>query len=511
MKTLKQTLNMSSLLALAFVGVASLSACSDSSDDDKVVTPNVTVYQYDTPNEDLTALNYTLDGGSTDFHISHNIQLTVESSDDSWCHVKLANRANNTHSVYTVSVDKNETPSARVANINITGTGYTHTIAINQESGLPQSVGMASNAKDLAAKIFACVNIGNTMEVPSGETGWGNPKVSAEYIAGLKALGFNAVRIPCAWHSHMSNADKYIIDPVWMARVTEVVGYCLKNDMYIILNCHWDDGWLEDNIFKADKEEAIAAEQKAIWTQVAENFKDYDEHLIFAGSNEPGMNETAGNEDKWADAEAVARLVKYEQIFIDAVRATGSNNATRCLVVQGLGASISSTSTYMSTLPVDAVKDRMMVEVHFYEPYQFALMEEDATWGKVFWYWGKDNHKTGSAHNATWGEESLVTEQFGKMKSQFVDKGIPVIIGEYCARVQTASNVSDKTEEFDAELHQASRAYFNEVVTREAKNYGCVPCYWEIGSEISRTDGTAKLQYAIDGLMKGAKAGVYPF
>ena len=201
--------------------------------------------------------------------------------------------------------------------------------------------------------------------------------------------------------------------------------------------------------------------------------------------------------------------MEYEQTFIDAVRATGGRNALRCLVFQGLGTDIANTYTYMKTYPTDVAKDRLIAEVHYYEPYQWALMENDASWGKVFYYWGKDNHKSGSNHNPTWGEESWVSEQFGKMKTQFVDNGIPVIIGEFSSRIQSTG--CDSSEAIDQELHQKSRAYFNEVVTREAKNNGCAPFYWETGTEINRNTGAVITQYAIDGLMKGAEEGTYPW
>lgn len=409
-----------------------------------------------------------------------------------------------------VAVAKNLTAEAREGRVFFANEGGSVSVLIKQaaaeESG---DDAMPSSATELVAKMYAGINIGNTMECPSGEGAWSGSKVTPAYVAGLKALGFNAVRIPCAWHSYLSDSKTYAIKESWMSRVKEVVDYCLGNDMYVVLNSHWDTGWLEDNIFSSARESAIIAEQKAIWTQVAEAFKDYDEHLLFAGCNEPGMNETSSGGKKW-DAVSVARLVKYEQTFIDAVRATGGNNAKRCLVFQGLGTDIENTSASMSSIPTDPA-GRLIAEVHYYEPYQWALMEEDAGWGKVFWYWGKDNHKSSSAHNPTRGEEQWVKDQFAKMKKKFVDNGIPVIVGEFSSRIQTAATRSDKSEEFDEELHKKSRAYYNEVVTREAKNYGCAPFYWETGGEINRKDGTAKNQYAIDGIMRGAEDGNYPF
>ncbi|MCD8207882.1 MAG: glycoside hydrolase family 5 protein, partial [Bacteroidales bacterium] len=137
------------------------------------------------------------------------------------------------------------------------------------------------------------------------------------------------------------------------------------------------------------------------------------------------------------------------------------------------------------------------------DPYQFTLMEGDASWGNEFWYWGSSNYVSGSSHNATWGEVDYILEQFGKMKTGFVDKGYPVIIGEYCAIKRT--NVDNQ------EKHNSSRADYNEAVTRYAKEYGCAPFYWETGTDINRTTGAVKEDYAIEGIMKGASEGKYPF
>lgn len=399
--------------------------------------------------------------------------------------------------IYTFTASTNYLEE-RTGTIDFTVGDLTATLTVTQPSGV--SSDMSSDAKTLASKMYAGINIGNTLEATGGETSWGNPKVNATYIAGLKNLGFNAVRIPCAWDSHLSDESTYEIDPDWMDRVVEVVGYCVDNDMYAIVNIHWDGGWLEDNITSGYNSD-IDAEQKALWTQIATALGGYDEHVLFAAMNEPGMNETSGSSS--VSTTAVQTIMTYQQTFVDAVRATGGNNATRCLVVQGPATDINFTVEVTYGVPTDTATDRLMVEVHYYDPYQFTLMEEDATWGKTFWYWGSDNYVSGSDHNATWGEESWVTAQFDKMKTSFVDKGYPVIIGEFCAMKRTVSENQQK--------HNDSRKYFNEVVTREAKNRGIVPFYWETGTDINRSDGSAKEDYAIEGIMTGAAEGNYPF
>lgn len=468
-------------------------ACSDSDDDGGNVRFKV----------EPTEMTFDGDGGTQAFTVTASEEPTV-TSNASWCSFVYQGVASNVYS-YEVSVAANS-EEERTTTIKVVAGTSMKEIAISQakkEVVIPD-VGMEHDATELAALMYAGINIGNTMECPGNEGAWSGTKVNEAYVRGLKAAGFNAVRIPCAWHSYIENSSTYTISSTWLERVEEVVSWCVANGMYVVLNSHWDGGWLEDNIFDASKEAAIVAEQTAIWTQIANKLNRFDEHLLFAACNEPGMNETSGGGHAWeTDAEAVARVVKYEQAMIDAVRATGGYNARRCLIVQGLGTDISATNGYMSALPTDNVANRLMVEVHYYEPYQFCLMEEDASWGKMFYFWGEGNHVSGSDHNADWGEESWVKEQFEKMKAKYTDKGIPVIIGEYSAMFRTISEGQD--------MHDKSVCYYGEVVTREAKNHGCVPFYWETGSVINRTTGEVKKQDVVDGLMKGASEGKYPW
>ena len=267
------------------------------------------------------------------------------------------------------------------------------------------------------------------MESPV-EGDWVNSKITESYVKFVKQTGFNAVRIPCGWvWSHLSDPAKAKIDPAWLNRVKEVVGWCVANDMYVILNAHGDNGWLEDNVNKL-KKDSVNAMQKAIWEQIATTMRDFDEHLIFAGANEP----TADN------AEQMSILNSYHQTFINAVRATGGRNSYRVLVVQGPSTDSYLTSDLMNTLPVDPVPNRLMVEVHDYTPSTFTILTDgDVSWGNMVYYWGAGNHSTIEPdRNATYGEEDAIIAEFQKMKQKFVDKGIPVVLGEYAAWRRTA-------------------------------------------------------------------------
>lgn len=377
---------------------------------------------------------------------------------------------------------------------------------ITQAAGEIVDLGVESTAKELAGKIFAGINIGNTMEVPlgegvepgtSGETGWGNPVINEDYIRGLRNAGFNAVRVPCAWNSHIEDFETFKVSDKWMARVKEVVDMIVNNGMYVILNIHWDGGWLENNC-TPDKQEANNKQQKALWTQIANQFKEYDERVLFAGCNEPNAE----------NAEQMAVLATYEQTFVDAVRATGGRNAKRVLIVQGPTTNIEKTDQLMA-LPTDIVEDRLMVEVHYYDPFPFCLMDKDETWGKMSYFWGSQMSKVSAELKdrcSTYAANvEAVNTELLKMKKKYANQGIPVILGEYGAYYRKAL----ASEEY-YDLHKASVDEWLYEVTRLSKNNGLIPFLWDTGALISRKDGSVIQQTQLDNIMKGANDGVYP-
>ena len=315
-------------------------------------------------------------------------------------------------------------------------------------------------------------NLGNTLEPPCGEGCWG-PAATQALINAVADAGFNTVRIPCAWDSH-ANQTTYVIDPVYMARVKQVVDWCYARNLYVIINCHWDGGWLENHI-TADVNSTINAKQNAYWTQIANAFANYDDHLLFAGCNEPGADTAA----------EMATLLVYEQTFVDAVRATGGNNSTRWLLVQGPNTDIDLTYSLMNALPTDSTPGRLMVEVHYYSPWQFCGLTQDQSWGNMFYFWGQDYHSvTLPSRNCTWGEEDYLATEFQKMKTKFVDQEVPVLLGEFSAVKRIG--YSDLTGR-DLDLHLASRTYFHKEVVDVANSKGLKPCYWDAGG--SGTNG----------------------
>jgi aryl-phospho-beta-D-glucosidase BglC (GH1 family) len=343
-------------------------------------------------------------------------------------------------------------------------------------------------AREVAGKMKVGWNMGNTLEAICGETAWGGAYTTQKLIDSVKSAGFNAVRLPCAWFCH-SDTITNVIDAEWLARVKEVVDYCINDSLYTIINIHWDRGWLENKVDMADSA-IVKKRQHAYWTQIANYFKDYDEHLLFASANEPNVNDDTG----------MSILLSYHQTFINAVRATGGNNSSRTLIIQGPSTDIDKTNNLMNTMPIDEIASRLIIEVHYYSPYQFTLMNQDESWGKMFYYWGKNYHSTTDVtRNATWGEGSYVENEFGLMKSKFVDKGIPVIIGEFGAYKRKLSPLSDQA------LNNASVEYYNRFVVKSAVDHGMIPFYWDTNMGLfDRSKGIVLDHGILDSIMKGA-------
>ena len=489
-------------LAVVFLGIFSCSSDSGSSPDVKPTAKTLSV--------DVNSIDFLATANSKDIIVTTNVTTwTISSSDTSWIQLSKTSGVSGSTSV-TVAATENKGTTARSATISVSSSqAATVTITVSQAAPAPvtypsyntnpiaaDATGMSSTAVQLAAKIKLGWNIGNTLEATGGETAWGNPKVTKALIDLVKANGFNAIRIPCSWNQNMANSSTAQIKADWLNRVKEVVQYCVDNDMYVLVNIHWDGGWLENNCTNAKKVENNA-KQKAFWEQIATSLRDFDEHLLFASANEPNVE----------DATQMDVLNSYHQTFIDAVRATGGKNANRTLVVQGPSTDIDKTNKLMLTLPVDNVANRMMVEVHYYTPWNFCGMEKDESWGKMFYYWGANYHSTtDTARNATYGEEADLDNLFKSMKTQFVDKGIPVILGEFGAIKRTNLTGSDLT------LHLDSRAFFLKYVVKQAKANGMLPFYWDAGGMgnngsaiFNRTNNTIFDNQALTGLLDGLK------
>lgn len=359
--------------------------------------------------------------------------------------------------------------------------------------GTERPVGMKSIATQLAKKIFLGWNLGNSLEVSDGETAWGNPKTSKSMIDAIKNAGFTAVRIPCKWMSFLKGDANYTIQEDRLARVKEVVDYCISNNLYVILNTHHD--WIENGATLPSTTEAQAqvAEDMVnkIWGQIANTFRNYDEHLLFACTNEPDAPKGRGME----------LLKRYEQAFVNVVRASGGNNIFRVLVVQCPNTNIGKAVDYMD-LVNDPTPYSLMVEVHHYAPDSFCLLSDisKCLWGDKF----KDTGKIEIGY-----QESFIDQEMARM-SKFVNNDIPVVLGEYGCRIKRDILVGDPL----FNLHAESRAYYMKYITQQAKKNGLIPFLWDDGYNFllfDRNNCVISRPSDMKALLDGAKSGIYPY
>lgn len=294
-----------------------------------------------------------------------------------------------------------------------------------------------TSASDLVAQMKIGWNLGNTLDATGGEglsaeTSWGNPVTTKAMIDTVKEAGFNVLRVPVSWGTHVD--DDMNIDAAWLDRVQEVVNYGIDNDMFVILNTHHEE-WYMPRKSSADKN---LAQLEKLWTQIAERFKGYSEKLIFEGVNEPRLRGTGSEWTGTPDAREVVN--RYAETFVRTVRATGGNNESRALMVTPYAAS--SSSGNLKALKIPENGGNIIVSVHAYLPYDFAL-----------------NTKGTSEYNKNDGSINMLMKD---LKSIFLDKGIPVIIGEFGSinKINTDDRIDCLTD------------YLN------AANSIGVPCIW---------------------------------
>lgn len=313
-------------------------------------------------------------------------------------------------------------------------------------------------------------NLGNQLEALSGntpsETAWGNPVITETLIKSVKNAGFDTVRIPVSYFSKIGSAPSYTIDSAWLDRVEQVVKMVIDNGMYAIINIHGDayytisGSWLRCADSNQDE---IKDKLEKVWTQIATRFKDYDEHLIFESMNEV-FDGSYGN----PKTEAYNNINDYNQIFVNAVRSTGGNNTRRWLLIPGWNTNINHTTSSAFKIPQDSLctasSNRIMISVHFYDPYNFTLDENSSTCKTQ---WG--DYKVENYDN--WGQQDWVDSQMKLLNTKFVSQGYPVIIGEMGA--QDKSHVDPENVKY--------RKYWCEYVVKAASLQGCVPVYWDNG------------------------------
>ena len=327
-------------------------------------------------------------------------------------------------------------------------------------------------AAETLLDITAGWNVGNQLDASTknvglnSETSWNNPKITKELITLAKDSGFDAIRVPITWGNHMDEQNQ--IDPEWMARVTEVVDYIIDQDLYCIINVHHDtgaDGWLRAS--RVDEVEK-RARFTAIWEQTAANFADYGDKLLFESFNEMLTDDNLWNNPP---QEAVEIVNEFNQIFVDIVRKSGGNNDKRCLVVATYAASLESNALNYFRLPTDTIKDKLIVDVHVYSPFQFT--HEDYP-------------------NVVRFNPADIDANLGNVYRTFIANGIPAIIGEYgCANKN----------------NDATRLEWTRHYNDTAESYGIKCFWWDNGNQyklFNRHTCTIVEQDLIDAIMAEA-------
>lgn len=350
------------------------------------------------------------------------------------------------------------------------------------------------------------------------ETNAGNPVSSQKLFDGLKRYGINTIRIPIAWSNMMKQEKQedgstyYQINEAYFNRVETVMNYCLNNEMYVVINDHWDGQWW--GMF-GDKDEAVREQAwkkyEDMWTQIANRYKEYSDRLIFEGGNEElgeRLNDNwqgdGGEKGVLTREECYALTNQINQKFVDIVRGTGenadgtkNNNYYRMLLIPGYDTNLHQTcgdkysnkagdkytknptepnDKYTYTMPTDVTENgikKLFVSIHYYDPLGWGIAKTAAT---------LETPKGTSSYMDTWGSEAdyaAMLEDFESIKEAYTSKGYGVIFGEFgCVSVNK----------------DGIPAYFKEFFTR-CQEYGAVPIMWDEGGHVDRK-GTGNSGYA---------------
>ena len=327
------------------------------------------------------------------------------------------------------------------------------TLSSRAQTVAPDSEGMNLSAIEWTRDVVMGWNLGNALESSGGETNWGNPKTTQAMIKAVADAGFNAIRIPVRWTEQLSDAQNMVVKDTWLARVKEIVDWALAENMYVIINTH-HEAWLDRNPFYS-KQQENNQKLHALWTCIATYFRDYGEKLIFAGTNETTVDWSAPNTEQQTVQNS------YNQTFVDAVRDTGGKNYYRNLVVQTFAC-----SPYFGlnglTIPTDKVEERLSVEFHYYDPYEYC--------GRcTYYYWGEAYKDKGRI--LTSSTESTITNLFDRITNSWTKKGLGVVMGEY--------GVSNHYTSDDMQTQQENMQYYLKCVTGEARKHGFAAFVWD--------------------------------
>ncbi len=364
--------------------------------------------------------------------------------------------------------------------------GESGTAGESDIEGAPAAM-IEMTSQELVSSIRLGWNLGNTLDVCQAdrngdgildehaedgeevdETLWGNPYATRELFKALTDDGFNAVRLPVTWRDHIDGEGN--INPDWLARVKQVVDYAYDCGMYVIINIHHDGGgdpdfgaWI---CHAAEDYDKTTARYRTLWTQIADCFKNYSERLIFESMNEVGF-------DSLGESKAYELLNKINAEFVDLIRSSGGNNPKRHLLIAGYWTDIQKTCDKRFVMPDDPA-GKSIVSVHYYTPWEFCTTNIQNEWG-------------------TDAEQRQMERLIGMMKTNFTDKGIPVIIGEYAASGNDLDSV----------------VFFCEKLVKMCSDYGIATFLWDNGGQVNRNTYEWRTPELLEGLNRAAGGNDY--
>ena len=415
---------------------------------------------------DKTSLEFNADGGEKTFTVTSSGPFSVLPG-EKWITASKGAK-NGDKTVVTVTASKTYALEARQTKITITSGDQKRYVEVSQKSA--QAAPSGDITKDYAERLGIGWNLGNHFDAynngVSGETAWGNPKATQATMNKVKAAGFSTVRIPVTWMGHIGAAPDYKIDEKWLNRVAEVVGYAEAAGLNAIVNMHHDGAdsknWLDIKTAAKDPavHQQILDQVSAMWRQIADKFKDKGDFLIFEAFNEIHDGGWGWGENRNDGGKQYQCLNEWNQAFVDAVRASGGENANRIL---GIPAYCTNVDIAVQTfvMPEDVVEGRLIMAVHCYDPYDYTLPATKSEWGHT-----ADESKKVSGNN-----EADLKRVFEKIYNNFIKKGIPVYMGEFgCVNRAT-------------EREQAFQQYYLKYYAKLAKTYFVPSIIWDNGAK----------------------------
>ena len=432
---------------------------------------------------DKTTLEFAAEGGEQTFTVTASEQLYLVPG-DGWVSAKKGNRSADHKTVVTVTVQKNTVAAMRETRISVVAGEEKMYVEVSQKAGVPSTGGGDSGngggsvvpendgnlAWQFAERLGIGWNLGNHFDAHnngvSGETFWGNPKATQATFNKVKAAGFTTVRIPVTWMGHIGPAPDYKIEEAWLDRVAEVVGYAEAAGLNAIVNMHHDGAdskyWL--NIKGAATNPAVHQQVldqvAAMWGQIADKFKDKGEFLIFESFNEIHDGSWGWGSNRNDGGKQYKCLNEWNQAFVNAVRASGGANVDRIL---GIPAYCTNVDIAIDSfvMPEDTAKDKLMMAVHCYDPYDYTLPATKSEWG----------HTADPSKKVAGDNEGDLKKVFEKIYVNFISKGIPVYMGEFgCVNRATARE-------------QAFQQYYLKYYAKLAKTYGVPSIIWDNGAK----------------------------